>query len=990
MNHKSGRDPKANSAELADAAARERILKSLDESLVVEAAAGTGKTTALVGRLVAVLRTGRAEIGGIVAVTFTRKAAGQLSLRLRMELDRAAASASDPEERRRLTEAIAHLEEAHIGTIHSFCAELLRERPVEARIDPAFEEMDEEEAVRLYERAFRRWIEQRLEDPPPGVRRALSRLAVDAGSRNGTPLDLLRQAGWALAGWRDFPARWRQEPWDREEEIDGLVQQVAALAAMRRRCENRWDNLRRDLRHTATLDTWIRRSESVTERRDYDGLEARLRRLYWDQKKDRTGRGEWFVEGELSREDVVDARDALLLALEGFRMRADADLAALLQRELTEVLAAYEDLKASTGQLDFQDLLLRARDLVCGHREVRAQFRERFTKIFVDEFHDTDPLQAEILLLLSGRDPETDDWRRTDPVPGKLFIVADPKQSIYRFRRADVVLYHQIRGILVKRGVELVHLTTSFRSTPAVQEAVNAAFDPEMTGDHEAGQPEYVPLDRYRLPIGCQPAVVALPIPDPYSSYGNVTQTKLNEGQPDVIAAFVAWLLQDSGWLVSDPEQPENLVPIKPQHISILFRRMVARWWGDLTRPYLASLDAREIPHASGGGRSFHRREEVEILRVALTAIEWPDDELSVFAVLKQSLFALPDDLLLRYRTEVGALNPLLAVHEVSESLEPVVEALSLLRKLHLRRNRVPVVATINELLRFTRAQAGFALRPAGDQILANVQRVADLARCYELRNGISFRGFVERLAEASEQETSAKSQVPEDAEGVRLMTVHDAKGLEFPVVVLADMTAPVATGEPSRHVDPERKISAIRILECAPWELVDNTELERRRDQAEGLRIAYVAATRARDLLVVPAVGDAPYKQKWLSVLNKAVYPDSGHFRDAETVPACPEFGETSVFRRSPTPAGEEDKSVRPGLHHSAPGNVPVVWWDPATLELGLTPNFGVRQEHILAEPSVADCKRSSDWLAYQEWRDRQDRARERGSEPTIRCGGS
>ncbi len=170
-----------------------------------------------------------------------------------------------------------------------------------------------------------------------------------------------------------------------------------------------------------------------------------------------------------------------------------------------------------------------------------------------------------------------------------------------------------------------------------------------------------------------------------------------------------------------------------------------------------------------------------------LTAIEWPDDELSVFATLKGSLFAIPDNLLLRFHHEVGRLHPFRSPPENSgDDFHPIAEALGLLADLHRGRNRRPIADTVNALLEATRAHAGFALRPAGHQVLANVHRIADLARSFELSGGVSFRGFVEELETQSEKAESAEAPVIEEgAEGVRLMTVHGAKGLEFPVVIL-------------------------------------------------------------------------------------------------------------------------------------------------------------------------------------------------------------
>src|SRR6185295_10781583 len=210
----------------SDQFARERIRASLDDTLIVEAAAGTGKTSELVRRIAAVLRTGRTTVDRVVAVTFTRKAAGELRLRLRLELDSARASASSSDEIGNLEDALKRLEEARIGTIHSFCAEILRQRPVEARIPPGFEELDEAQATELYARAFDAWIQKALGDMSPGLRRILSRLAAVRMSDDTTPLDRLRNDGHHFVEWRDFPATWRREPFDRESEIHKLIEQV--------------------------------------------------------------------------------------------------------------------------------------------------------------------------------------------------------------------------------------------------------------------------------------------------------------------------------------------------------------------------------------------------------------------------------------------------------------------------------------------------------------------------------------------------------------------------------------------------------------------------------------------------------------------------------------------------------------------------------------------------------------------------------------------
>src|SRR5262249_34086494 len=202
-----------------------------------------------------------------------------------------------------------------------------------------------------------------------------------------------------------------------------------------------------------------------------------------------------------------------------------------------------------------------------------------------------------------------------------------------------------------------------------------------------------------------------------------------------------------------------------------------------------------------------HLREEVESLRTALVAIEWPDDELAVYATLKGPLFAIGDEELVEYRHRFRRLHPYrLPSEKVEPHLAPVVEALGLLRSLHGLRNHRPIEETVTRLLTATRAHAAFVLRPWGEQALANVLRIAELAQTYEASGSISFRGFVERLRKEAEGEASEAPIVEESSEGVRIMTVHKAKGLEFPVVVLADMTAGIAAGHPGRYADRQRE----------------------------------------------------------------------------------------------------------------------------------------------------------------------------------------
>jgi ATP-dependent exoDNAse (exonuclease V) beta subunit len=964
---------------LVDRIARERIASDLDTTLVVEAAAGTGKTTALVNRIVSILRAGRTSLDRIVAVTFTEKAAGEMKLRLRTELDKARHQSTDGRERQNLSAALEALEIAHINTIHGFCADLLRERPVAAGLDPAFEVLDEAGADALLREAFRLWFERALSEPGPALRRVLRRR--NWRREQTTPREDLLKACRSLIENRDFGTPWTKPAFDRVRALDDLIDQFRVLGDLGRLASRPSDPLAQSLR---SFDSWIANLDS-RERiapRDHDGLEAALTNFERDHERDfqRTGGGALYGKS-LDRASVVATRDRTRAALAEFVSLAEADLAACLREELTPVVDAYENLKHKAGVLDFVDLLSLARDMLVRDRGVREELQQRFSHLFVDEFQDTDPLQAEILLLLASNDPAVLDFREARVEPGKLFVVGDPKQSIYRFRRADVVLYQRIKSSLLAQGAAVLHLTTNFRSVPSIQAAVNVAFSRSMTGSTDGSQADYVPLSEWTPEIDGQPGVLALPIPEPYGVSGRMTKKAVTASCPDAVAAFVEWLIRKSGWRI---REGDALVPVRARHVCLLFKRFQS-YDGDTTRPYVRALEARRVPHMLVGGRSFHDREEVVAIRTALDAVEWPADEFAVYATLRGPLLAINDEDLLRFRAELRHLNPMRKVDGPEREKHPdVVAALELLRALHLGRNRRPVADTIEQLLSETRAHASLAMWPSGEQALANAIAVLDLARNADVRGTSSFRAFIETLSEQADRGEGGEAPIVEEGtEGVRLMTVHKAKGLEFPVVVLCDPTAPSKVDKAYRFVDSERHLWAQKLCGCSPIELVQNEARATAHDNAELVRQAYVAATRAQDLLVVPTFGDANERNVaigWTDILAPGLYPPDRSRREPGAAPGCPAFGSDSVARRSASAQANPEDSVAPGLHVTEGGNR-VVWWDPNALELHVVAKEGVRQQKLLA-PS-ADANQSIE--AHARWRARREQTVSRGAHPTV-----
>jgi len=974
----------------ADDHARQLIHEAIDDTLVVEAAAGTGKTTELVRRIVRVLAEGRADVREIVAVTFTEKAAGELKLRLRQQLEEARRDAPGREIQERLDVAVQNLEEAHVSTIHGFCADLLRERPVEASIDPLFRVLTEGQAERLFNEAFASWFQVVLANPPEGVRRSLRR--ASRGSRPGDvdedgPTERLRRAGFALTEWRDFREPWTREAFDRADAVAALIELVHELADLSKGASYAGDNLFVDTEPVRRLSRDLRRMARSASEEDLDELESLLVELRKnrDVKRARKGSGPTYAKG-VTRAKVLDARDRLMQALDDFQFRADADLSALLHEELMACVDMYEALKAREGALDFLDLLVRACDLMKGNAEVRGHFQRRFRRIFVDEFQDTDPLQAELLLLLAADNPAETRWQQVIPVAGKLFIVGDPKQSIYRFRRADVDVYRRVCEMLIERGAKPVELRKSFRSVSNIQHLVNTAFEPLMDGDPDTHQARYVALEPFRADHPGQPSAVVLPVPAPYGQRF-IAAREIERCLPDAVGAYVDWLVKKSDWMVTERHAHTRRVPLEARHICILFRRFVS-YGEDITRAYVEALEARGVKHLLVGGKAFHDRDEIETLRAALMAIEWPDDQLSVFATLRGALFAIGDEELLEYHRIASRFHPFKIPESLPSGLEPIRDGLTLLRTLHARRNHRPVSDTITALLDHTRAHVGFVLRPGGEQALANVLHVSELARQYELEGGMSFRGFVEALREAAQGGQAAEAPILEEgSDGVRLMTVHKAKGLEFPVVILADITARLTPWDASRHVDLERGLCALRIGGWSPKDLNDHKALEIAREQKEGERVAYVAATRARDLLVIPAVGDEPYTEGWVSPLNAAIYPAEGDRRVQQPAHGCPVFQskDTVLVRPGGDPASRS--TVCPGEHRIAQGASPtVVWWSPESqvLSLNVQAPFGLRRDDLIVKDVQPEILQQG-LDAHKAWAAGRDADRGTASRPSI-----
>jgi ATP-dependent helicase/nuclease subunit A len=820
----------------ADQRVRDRVTTDFETTLLLEAGAGTGKTTVLVKRILALLRAGRAPIDRIVAITFTDKAAGELKGRLRDDIERALESASG-EEKERLARAAADLERAPVSTIHAFASSLLRERPFEAGLDPGFAVAAEVASDRTFDDAWDAWLEERMAQGDGVLVRAM---ACDL------KLDALKAAARTVVKERDILGREETSPPFAPDGLLGRMRAaVATLRPLKARCLDPEDDafqavleLEADLARAERLDPASR--EQLF--RALGVVAHKGRQESWKTKEDCKA-----TKAELKA--VKEAQAAYLAA-------SNAHLAWALRDRLRGFLAAYEKAKADAAVVDFQDLLLRARDVLQSSIPVRRYFQRRFDYVLVDEFQDTDPLQAEIAFFLA-EDPEGEpaaDWRGCRLKPGKLFVVGDPKQSIYRFRRADIAVYDEAKRLVEGSGGETLALTTNFRTVPSIVSFVNERFG-EVFADREL-DPDPRPLVAHRDEVdkgGARTLALAVP-PERLPEDGDRKVGTIVPLIAATVAAFLDEITRHRPWSVRDGDAVR---PARPGDVALLVRRMSPGF----IEHYERALTAQGVPFRLVGGKEYYARDEVRALANVLRAVDNPADRLAVFAALRSPFFGFSDDDLWQLVAKGGALNYLAPVPPGFRCATALAAAYDLLTSLHRLRRVRPPSDVIVRLFEKTRALAAYRLRPEGDQLVANLWKTLDVARAYEAAGPTTLRTLVRFLEEETEGGAEEGDSPVGDQAGaqVEVVTVHKAKGLEYPIVVLGDLLygQPPAAKSVLRHAEGR---GWVKIGGFAPAGWDEAVAAEKLQAAAEDRRLLYVALTRARDHLVVPCLpGEIP-----------------------------------------------------------------------------------------------------------------------------------
>ncbi len=879
--------------DLADQAARDAILRRLEENLIVEAAAGTGKTTSLVGRILNLFASG--ALSGparLAAVTFTQKAAGELRSRLQEELERRLQEPGLPGEiRRNLNAAAQNLPECHIGTIHSFCARLLRERPVEAGVNPDFRECEDEDDLLLRRQAWSVFCRELTGNPGQAPHYETFRLF-------GLDLDTL---GAGFEKFADFPdiGHWPGLHASLDDiNLPAFVGGVADYQASLGRIAQRLDEADTGTDELLPILRLLnRRFPRLVQPLGLDQAHQ-LAALF--KGKPRFTQKSWREALEMEKNSAGEEYERYQrFFADTVRPFQTACLAAVYARALEVFIQArdvYDRLRRDAGVLNFQDLLMKTAALLRDYPEVRRDLANRYRRLLVDEVQDTDPVQAEIMFLLAAENGRERDWRKCRPRPGALFIVGDPKQSIYRFRRADIVVYQEMKNCLLGHGGASLALQANFRSQPEVIAWINQTFtldEREGVGEADPDQdrliaqsgkfsrrespysPAYVPLTAGRPAVAaaadCFQGVYRLELLREDKEKG-VARRDIPRDEARRIARFIRHALT-GGLSLPGPDGPRAAVP--GDFMIVTPGKAASALYG-------AALRQAGVPCRVSGGGTLADSPALALLREYLRALANPDDAVLLLAVLRGGLFGFSDADLYAWKKAGGNFSLL------TEKPDPTADGAD---------SEPAAAAAVG------RAIAGMqrhARRLAGQLPAAALREVAEDLGLWAYgglgEDPATGAGVLEAALQLVESEGLAAATLGKTLErlewlidnyeqealparerlgtAVRVMNVHKTKGLEAPVVFLAS-TREVREHGATFAVRREGgegtagmalaggPYNSIPLAQGADWE--ELKEEEALFLAAEKTRLNYVAATRAGAALIV-GMHAAKGKNDWKS----------------------------------------------------------------------------------------------------------------------------
>lgn len=808
---------------LVDQAERDKITNVLNKNFLVEAGAGSGKTHSLVERMVNLIVTGTYEIGEIVAITFTKKAADELKERFQTGLEKRRKDASDQIEKERIEQALANFDQCYLGTVHSFCARLLRERPIEAGLDFDFTELDEVEDAQLVDEAWEQYITHM---------RVNHREKIDELIDLGFDIAELRKNIHHLREYGDV--HWHYDEVDKPS-LDGAFQELKKFIEYTKRSlpdeepEKGYDALQKKILRT------IRQLKYANTNQEKTIVE--MLRPY--QKKSGVTLNRWK-----DKDEAKEIRDEIQIVLvevveETLRKWFEYCHSRLIPF-LKPALQVYEQLKIQRSSLNFQDLLVHTAKLLKENSEVRAYFQQKYRCLLVDEFQDTDPIQAEIMLYLTGEELTETNWTLLTPRQGSLFVVGDPKQSIYRFRRADIDIYQRVKQMIESTGGEVLNLIMNFRTIDTITEPLNDVFIKQLPENETTYQAAFRKLVSVKTGEQNEPKLQGV--------YQHITpydrkSANVVEQDAEAIAKYIRKALDEG------VRQPRDF--------------MVLTRYNSGLKDYANMLQQYGIPVMTTGEVSLATDEKLQALCQLIKLLAQPANSLYFTAVLRGVFFGISDRVLYEHTASGGQLSLFTKVSEnLPEEDRNLLEgALAKLNKYYQWRKQLVATATIEKIIYDLGLHSLYLGNDQAKREYTRLFQVLERLRTFEASGNREFYLISDRFYDMIQEEMIEEMTLPNEQNAVVVMNVHKSKGLEAPIVFLAQPNKFVDTKDRIiQHIkrNNEDSVGYFAFLNdkgetlATPCNWHSYKEEEYAYLQAEEIRLLYVASTRAKEMLIV------------------------------------------------------------------------------------------------------------------------------------------
>ncbi|MEN6463038.1 MAG: UvrD-helicase domain-containing protein [Syntrophomonas sp.] len=792
----------------------------LDKSMSISAGAGSGKTRMLVERFWSLVKSGQARVDEILAVTFTRKAAHELIDRVRKRIDE-----SDWNEIQKMN-LKENLSRAYIGTIHSFCTRLLKENPVEAGVDPYFRVIEELDGAQLLQQTVEEVVLNQVRADAPDILalvelvgynplclelQTLTRILINKGLK----LDGIEKTTWASLAV------------DEKQTLNRVIrinQSLAALAELLPEVDSKSKTFSAVQEIAANYKYWSSLAETI-----YTGESQELLNLLEHLQE---------LCKQMKARMVKDQAEELKQALEELLgYLADRQTISSLEavfRLLNMIAKSFHNYKDKENILEFSDLEEKAVSLLYNHPSLLHRYQKQFRHIMVDEFQDTNHRQAELVNLLAGGQH-----------PGKLFIVGDPKQSIYRFRGAEVGLFAEISEQIENYGGLKHSLDENYRSRKQVIEIINNLFEKLM----QVGGCQFQKLVAGRKNMLAHPQTEVHLLKQDSSS-----ELERDEAEAECLALRIKEIVS-SQMLVSEIKAgEETLRPVQYGDIALLYRTT-----RDMST-FATVFGNYGIPSYIVGSRGFYQTEEVRTVILALRVVANRGDELAWAGLLRSCLFGVSDEALWLMKQAESNLEGAITRLDSIVGIAPAEQSKTLLAYsviLNLRRlkSRLPLVELLDLLLERTGFEYALSIRPNGNQMIANLNKLKSIAASYNHENNSNLTGFLNFIAQVQEADIREPEAATETEKGdtVKMMTVHQAKGLEFPVVVIPEMHRKFNFRDISGFSVISEEYGVFLKTANHKGLLRQKAEAaERLKLEEEYKRLLYVAMTRARDYLIL------------------------------------------------------------------------------------------------------------------------------------------